>query len=323
MLDALGREIDYMRVSVTDRCNLRCKYCMPCDLPSIPHDSVLRYEEFLRLCGIAAGIGVRNIKVTGGEPLARKGCVAFIRELKRLPGIEHVTLTTNGVLLGPRVAELAEMGLDGVNISLDSLDAETSLRITGSESLPAALRALHGAVDAGLRVKVNFVPLKGWNDSEIVHMARLAEKLPVDVRFIELMPTACGEQFERVPGSEVLELLLREYPDLEPDCSRHGFGPARYYRSERLKGGVGLIDSVSNHFCGACNRVRLTSEGFLKLCLFHGEGLDLRGMLRAGASDAEIREAMAGAVREKPERHFFGGCASANSGIGMMSKIGG
>ena len=323
MRDAKGRTIDYMRVSITDRCNLRCQYCMPENLPFIPHDSILRYEEILRLCAAMAGMGIKHIKVTGGEPLSRKGWLPFVQELKAVPGIEHVTLTTNAVLLEPYVDALAELGLDGVNISLDSLNSGTYLWITGRDEFGQVWKTLHKTVEAGLRVKVNCVPIMGVNDNEILSFARLAEDMPVDIRFIELMPTEAGGQFHGVSGTEILTRLQSEYPDLTPDETQHGFGPARYFRSARLQGSFGVIDAVTNHFCSTCNRLRLTSEGFLKLCLSHGDGMDLRGMLRGGMADAEIEAAIRHAVYNKPERHCFGSETNTGSGIKKMSQIGG
>ena len=321
MRDLLGRDIDYMRISITDRCNLRCNYCMPDGLPPISHDDILRYEEILRLCRAAAKAGIKHFKVTGGEPLVRKGCLDFLRGLKSIPGVEHVTLTTNGILLEPRVEEMAKLGLDGINVSLDSLNPDTYRQITGSGDFSAVWRGLHKAAEAGLRVKVNCVPILGQNDGEITAIARLAEELPVDVRFIEFMPTAANEGFEGLPGDEILNLLLEVYPDLAGDPKRRGFGPARYFKSKRMRGSVGLIDAIGSCFCPGCNRVRLTSEGFLKLCLFHEDGLDLREMLRSGADDREIEAAFEQAVHRKPERHRFGD--PAKMGIKNMSRIGG
>jgi len=320
MRDALGRVIDYMRVSITDRCNLRCSYCMPQDLPFLSHDDILRYEEILRVCAAAGRLGIKTIRVTGGEPLARKGCVDFIRRLKAVSGIERVTMTTNGILLEPYIDELAELKLDGLNISLDSLNAKTYQTLTGQDVFPQVWKSLNRAVEAGLRVKVNCVPIRGQNEGDLIPMARLAETLPVDVRFIELMPAAGGGGLEGISSEEILATIRTQYPDLIPDPSVRGFGPARYYTSGRLKGGIGFIHAISDHFCANCNRLRLTSEGFLKLCLHHGNGLDLREMLRDGASDTDIGAAIAKTVYEKPERHRFG---ESPAGIKKMSQIGG
>jgi cyclic pyranopterin phosphate synthase len=293
---------------------------MPEDLQFIPHDNILRYEEILRICEAAARLGIRIIKMTGGEPLVRKGCVDFIKALKSLPGIERVTLTTNAVLLEPYINILAGIKLDCVNISLDSLDAATYARITGRDAFPSVWCSLRKAVESGLRVKINCVPIRGVNENDILPIARLAEEYPIDARFIELMPTTSGGHMDGITGAEVFARLLSAYPDLTPDAAVRGFGPARYYKSGKLKGGIGFINALGDCFCPGCNRVRLTSEGFLKLCLYHDGGLDLRIMIRSGANDAEIESAIAGAIYNKPERHLFG---SARTGIERMSRIGG
>ena len=317
MKDSSKRVIDYMRVSITDRCNLRCGYCVPENPAYIPHEQILRYEEILRICDIMAGLGIRTVKVTGGEPLVRKDVPDFIGKLKKIPGIENVSLTTNGVLLEPYVDTLAAIGLSGVNISLDAVRPETYKRLTGRDEFDRVWRSLTKALEAGLRVKINCVPVKGLNCDEIIPIARLAGEFPVDVRFIELMPA--GRDLQGVAGPEIIDILKREFPDLSADCSPRGFGPARYFKSSALKGGIGLIDAVSAHFCGRCNRLRLTSEGFLKLCLHHSGGVDLRALLREGADDSEIREKITAAVRDKPERHFLDGGGE----IDRMNRIGG
>lgn len=324
MLDSLGRDIDYIRISITDRCNLRCRYCMPEEgVQPLSHCDVLRYEELLRLTRAAVRIGVRNVKVTGGEPLARKGCIDFLRELKSLPGIEHVTITTNGVLLESALADLVQMKIDGVNISLDSLSGETYRHITRQDAFPAVWRAIVKAVEAGLRVKVNCVPIAGLNDMEIVDFALLTEDMPIDVRFIEFMPSGVGESLEGISGEEILGRLTEAYPDLIQDTRRRGFGPARYFKSSKMRGSIGIIDALGSCFCPGCNRVRLTSDGFLKLCLFHDKGLDLREMLRSGADDNEIEAAITEAIFRKPERYTLGGITGPDMSIKNMSQIGG
>ena len=322
MRDAFGREISYMRVSITDRCNLRCAYCMPEGFKPISHADVLRYEEILRVCAIAARTGIRVIKMTGGEPLARKDCVEFIRALKQVPGVERVTLTTNGAMLAPHIQALADMGLDGLNISLDALNPEVYRAITGVGAFDKVWRSLTAAIEAGLRVKLNCVPIRGVNESEILPLAGLAESLPIDIRFIELMPAQKTAALRGVRAAEIIELLLSAYPDLTHETSAHGFGPAQYFTSAKLKGGIGLITALGSHFCAECTRLRLTSEGFLKLCLCHDDGLDLRRMMRQGASDTDIEKAMRGAIFNKPERHHFNDKNRVN-GISEMPRIGG
>jgi cyclic pyranopterin phosphate synthase len=301
---------------------------MPAEgVASIRRSEILRYEEFVRICRAAVKCGIKTVRVTGGEPLARKDCIRFLKDLKSIPGLERVTLTTNGVLLAPYAEALAEMGLDGVNISLDSLDADTFMQITGRDEFAAVWDSLQAAIGAGLRVKVNCVPISGVNDTEIEAFARLTEHYPIDVRFIEFMPSEAGECFRSLPTAEILERLRKEYPDMAEDRRRRrrGSGPALYYKSAKMRGAVGLIAATSHCFCAGCNRIRVTSEGFLKLCLYHGEGIDLRSLIRNGADDSAIEAAIAGAILRKPERHFFGSQADSNMGMGIknMSRIGG
>jgi len=321
MKDSYNRTIDYMRVSITDHCNLRCKYCMPYDPPFIPQGEILRYEEILRICRAAAETGIKHIKVTGGEPLVRQGCVKLIQELKTLPGIEHVTLSTNGVLLEQYLDALRALGIDGINISLDTLDPVTYCEVTGSSVLDRVWRSVQKALELGVRVKLNCVPLRGINDLGCLQVARLAERYPLDIRFIETMPIGYGNEFALVTGAELLESLRRVYHDLHEDGSKRGFGPARYYVSGSLKGSIGFIDAVSHCFCERCNRIRLTSEGFLKLCLNHDDGVDLKALVRGGADDAVLVHTIGEAIRAKPDRHRF--YAEAPKPQVEMSRIGG
>jgi len=313
MTDSTGRKIQYMRISITDRCNLRCSYCQP-TLP-LSHHNILRYEEILRVCEIITGLGIHAFRVTGGEPLVRKGCVDFLRKLKSLPGVSRLSLTTNGVLLEPYVNELAQT-VDGINISLDSINTDTYRKITGTNGLDAVLQSLHSALNAGHRVKINCVPMRGINDSEIIQLAQLAEKFPIDVRFIEYMPTTANNDTLRVAGSEILRQLSQEYSDLQPNNQLKGQGPARYYKSAKMQGSIGIITAIDNCFCADCNRVRLTSQGFLKLCLFHDDGVDLRTLLHGETCDSEIEAAISRAISQKPGHHRFGK-------IKNMSQIGG
>ncbi|MCL2169959.1 MAG: GTP 3',8-cyclase MoaA [Defluviitaleaceae bacterium] len=320
MIDSFSRKINYMRVSITDRCNLRCAYCMPEDVESISHDDVLRFEELLHLCSIMARLGAKTIRVTGGEPLVRKGCVGFIEELKKLDGLENVTLTTNGILLSKNLDRLVAAGLDGLNISLDSQCPEIYKKITGVDAYAQVMDAIKQAVHAGMRVKVNCVPIKGVNDSQILPMAALPLTMPIDVRFIELMPTGAGGDMKGISLDEVTEIIRGAHPNLEVDDSFHGFGPARYLKSADMLGSIGFISSMSEIFCAGCNRVRLSSEGFLTLCLHHNKGLSLRELLRGGASDEEIETAILQSISEKPEKHHL---LENEIGLKDMSKIGG
>ena len=306
MLDQFDRNIDYMRISVTDRCNLRCRYCMPDGAAFESHEAILRYEEILRICRAAIGLGIRRFKITGGEPLVRRGCAELIAALKALPGTEQVTLTTNGLLLGQHLDALCAAGLDAVNISLDTLDEEKFRRITGFSGFrPTDALALLGRCrDRGLRAKINAVLLPE-NRNEVCVLAAIAADRPVDVRFIELMPIGFGGGLERVSPDEALEALKKHWPDLHATDEKRGNGPARYYASEGLLGRIGFIDAVSHRFCDSCNRVRLTSTGQLKPCLCFDSTVDLRALLRGGCRDQELESALRDGIFRKPRAHRF------------------
>lgn len=239
MRDSFGRTIDYIRISITDRCNLRCRYCMPEGCEYVFHDDVLRYEELLRLCSIFAACGIRHYKVTGGEPLVRRGAAEFMRELKRIPGVETVTVTTNGILLPQEAEKLAEAGIDGVNISLDADTPEDYERITGRPLYDQVMRGMQASLNAGLKTKLNCVLLADAGD-QIQLLAEYAERYPVDVRFIELMPIGAGQSGGGLDPAEARNMILEKYPDLHPIDEKRGNGPARYEASKELQGRIGL-----------------------------------------------------------------------------------
>lgn len=301
MVDQFERTINYMRLSITDRCNLRCRYCMPDGAAPVTHSDVLTYEELLRVAAAGVELGITKFKVTGGEPLVRRGCVDFIARLKALPGVEQVTLTTNGVLLAPAVPRLAETGVDGVNVSLDAPDREAFAAITGFDGLDQVLESIGALLAAGIPAKLNCVLLPGC-EGRLIPLARFAAR-GLDVRFIEVMPIGAGAAQPGPGRDQALSILRGEWPDLRPVDERRGNGPAHYYASAALAGRVGMIDAVSHKFCSRCNRVRLTSTGVLKPCLCYGEGTDLRAVLRErpGALKAVLRAAVYG----KPQAHCF------------------
>lgn len=338
MKDSFGRTIDYMRISITDRCNLRCRYCMPDGVECVPPKEILSLEEIEAIAICAAGLGIRHIKVTGGEPLVRKDCCRLVKLLKSTPGIEKVTITTNGVLLERYLDSLLEAGIDGINISLDTLDPAMYEKITGFPCLAQVMKAVERASALNIPVKINTVSIgfasmdgleekredtgtAGWKE-----MAELTRRYPIDVRFIEMMPIGYGRQFETINHKELLKELYREYPGLSEDHSLHGFGPAVYYRIPGALGSVGLISAIHGKFCDRCNRVRLTSQGFLKTCLCYEDGADLRAVLREGMEEAggeghyhwplgkcpgderlqkRLTEAMKKAIEQKPAAHCF------------------
>lgn len=312
MKDHFERVIDYMRISITDRCNLRCRYCMPEDIEFVPHDNILRYEEFIRLAKLFAKQGIRKIKVTGGEPLVRHGCQDFIRDLKSIDGIDNVTLTTNGVLLDRYLPDLLDAGVDAINISLDTMQKDKYFRITGRDEFDQVWRGIQNTMAAGMKVKLNCVPIGGVNDDEIADFFELARKNPIDVRFIEMMPIGHGREYDAVSVEDILDQLKNRYEGIEEIQRKKGNGPAVYFENEEFRGSIGLIGAVHKKFCESCNRIRLTSEGFLKLCLYYSEGVDLRSLVRGGASDEEITAAIAQAIANKPQEHHFS-CDAVNT----------
>ena len=306
MFDAYGRDIHYLRLSVTDLCSLRCRYCMPEGVPKLAHGDILTYEEFLRLAALFARCGVDTVRVTGGEPLVRPGVEQLVAGLKATPGIRKVTMTTNGVLLAEKLPALLAAGLDSVNISLDTLDAETFRRITARDELAHVLEGIRAALASGIPVKLNCVPQAGVNEGELETIAALAQEYPLQVRFIEMMPIGCGAALPCLSGPELLARLARRWPQLRlVSGAAFGDGPAVYYTAPGWQGSVGFIAAVHGKFCGSCNRVRLTSQGFLRPCLASETGTDLRALLRGGASDEQLLQAIREAVFEKPREHHF------------------
>ena len=280
MQDTYGRTIDYMRISITDLCNLRCRYCMPEGVEKRPMSELLTFEQIVEISEAAAAIGIRRFKITGGEPLVRRGAPQLIRMIHDIPGAEQVTLTTNGVLLSQYLPELRDAGLQAVNISLDTLDPAVYEQITGRDELERVLRAVQDSLDAGLKVKINAVLQKDRNADAWVR------------------------------GSEILEKIRALYPDLEEDHSVHGNGPAVYVHIPEWQGSIGFISAVHGKFCGSCNRIRLTSTGKIKPCLCYGDPVDLMPVLRDEALSESGRhqqliQALRQAIEGKPEAHHF------------------
>lgn len=324
MKDQYGRTIDYMRISITDRCNLRCRYCMPEDIPSISHEEILRFEEILQICQSAVLLGIRKFKVTGGEPFVRKGCLPFLKRLKELPGVEQVTLTTNGMLLAPAVPMLKEMGIDGINVSLDTTAPHTFQNITGRGDFSQVWEGLMAAQASGIRTKVNAVLLQGVNGQDFESLVRIAEAYPIDVRFIEIMPIGYGQNYRGYDRNALLARLAGQFPDYQEVTASRGNGPASYISIPGFRGCIGFIDAIHGKFCGSCNRIRLTSDGMLKPCLYYGDGIDLKTPLRQGASQEQLRELICQGILKKPACHQFQ--AQNTGGVPeqrRMSQIGG
>jgi cyclic pyranopterin phosphate synthase len=302
LTDGFGRVHDDLRLSVTDRCNLRCAYCMPEDPVWFPRERMLTFEEIRRVVAVLAGAGVRKVRLTGGEPLVRRGLPDLVRMLAAIPGIEDLSLTTNGVLLARQARTLAEAGLRRVNVSLDTLDPQRFARLTGRPRLPEVLEGLQAAAEAGLSpIKINAVLLRGVNDDEAEGLVDLGRTRGCEVRFIEVMPLdnhAAWDLSRVVSGSELRRRIAARWP-IVPELPNDPSAPAARYRFADGRGAVGFVDSVTRPFCGDCSRLRLTSDGHVRVCLYDDREVDLRGPLRASADDEALLALVRGALAGK------------------------
>ncbi len=328
-LDAYQRPISYLRISVTDRCNLRCIYCMPPKgVPWRPHEEILRYEEIEIIVRAAARLGISKVRLTGGEPLVRLGLVELVRMIAQIPGIDDLAMTTNGTLLARYAAELAAAGLRRVNISLDTLRPERFQLITRFGHLEDVLAGMEAAREAGLHpIKINTVVMRGLNDDEVIDLARRTVEEGWHVRFIELMPLVNDDamyarwQEHVITAQEIRQRIEDALGKLEPAALDTGNGPARYYRLPEAHGTVGFITPLSEHFCHGCNRLRLTADGHLRPCLLSDYEIDLRTPLRRGADVAEIEALLLSGISNKPQRHHLDECVLPEGRV--MSEIGG
>ncbi|MGF0033958.1 GTP 3',8-cyclase MoaA [Bariatricus sp. SGI.154] len=307
MKDQYQRTIDYIRISVTDRCNFRCRYCMPEEgVESICHTEIMTYEEILRLVRLAAGLGIKKVKITGGEPLVRRGVCGLIGEISRMPGIESVTITTNGALLEQYLTELVQAGVTGINISLDTLNRERFRYITRRDDYDKVQAGLKQAVATGIPTKINCVPMRGFNEDELADIAALAKHDPVAVRFIEMMPIGMGVEKAGIYQDEIRKGLESRYGTMLPIEEMLGNGPAKYYQIPGFQGKIGFISAISHEFCEGCNRVRLTADGILKPCLNYESHINLKQEMRNGIDDWELEKILKDAIYAKPRCHSFG-----------------
>ena len=325
MKDHYGRKIDYLRISVTDRCNLRCIYCMtPEGVKPITHKEILSYEEIVRIAAIAVSLGVKKIRITGGEPLARKNITHLIFSLCALKGIEDISLTTNGILLEKYADDLARAGLNRINISLDSLKQERYRDITRGGGIEDVLKGIEKAGQAGLiPIKINMVPIKGYNIDEIEEFAKITLTKPYQIRFIEFMPIGFIELWspdKYVPINEI-KSIVEKIGTLLPVKMKKS-GPAEYFKFEGAPGVIGFINAISHRFCEECNRLRLTADGKLRPCLFSETEIDLKTPIRSGAPDSEIERLLRLSIEVKPEGHNLN-CTKEFNALRTMSKIGG
>ncbi|WP_265823209.1 GTP 3',8-cyclase MoaA [Geovibrio ferrireducens] len=323
--DRFGREVRYLRISVTDRCNFRCKYCMPSDeFKHLEHSSILRFEDMLFVTEVFASLGVHKVRVTGGEPLVRKGVTDFLRELHKIEGIDEVTLTTNGALLGKYAEEIAASGVKRINVSLDSLKAEKYKEITGGFDIQKLMESIFLAKKAGLRpVKTNSVLIRGFNDCEIYDFCEFAARADIVVRFIEFMPigNSCEWKKENIMyGAEILDLISKRYK-VTPVGRDKNAGPAKNYQ---LSNGatIGIITPISNHFCSECDKLRLTADGKIRPCLLTDKETDIVDAVRSRDKDA-LRAAIMDALGKKDEEHHIVADSRNERFKRTMSKIGG
>lgn len=327
MVDSYGREINYMRISVTDRCDLRCRYCMPEEGidHKLKHKNILSLEEVARLVKIATEVGIRKVRITGGEPLVRKNIIKLIEDISNLELIDDIALTTNGMLFNDMAEDLKKAGLNRVNFSLDSLVPDKYNYITRNGNLKNVIKSIFTALELDFKpVKINTVVIRGFNDNEILSLAKLAYDYPIHVRFIEFMPVGDLLYWKKerlMKSEEVRALLEKEYNLTNPGHIR-GNGPAKYFNIEGGQGSIGFISPMSNHFCHECNRIRMTADGKLRGCLYDKKEIDLREAIENGADDHQLRTLFLKAINNKPLKH------NMNAGWGShnerkMYQIGG
>lgn len=325
MKDQYGRTIRYLRLSVTDQCNLCCRYCRPRGSAEggAAAESLLTDEEILRLVWLFSERGIRRIKLTGGEPLLRPNLCALAGAIKKLPLIEQVTLTTNGIYLGRFLDELQKGGIDAINISLNTLDPRRYERITGYDGWQTVRDNVYWSLRRGIRTKINVVPQSGENSAEIESFAQLAKEEDLSVRFIEMMPLGIADVAEGVDGAMILARLEQRYGKAALISESYGNGPASYYQFPGFRGRIGIISAVSHPFCDSCNRIRLTAQGIVKPCLQFEGGIDLKKMLRQGADEQSILAQIEESIFRKPRSHCFSEGALPDRETHLMSEIGG
>lgn len=324
LIDRHGRHINYLRLSVTDRCNLRCRYCMPAEgLSLLKHGDVLSYEELYRIACEAVSLGVEKIRITGGEPLVRKGLISFIERLSAIPGLKELVLTTNGILLREMAVHLRQAGIQRLNISLDSMNPTTFAAITRGGDLGKVLDGIAAAEEVGFSaIKINMVVMRGVNDDELLDFVALTLRKPYTVRFIEYMPTLQDSEWSTrsLGGQEILERISQHF-SLLPLVSAEMAGPARNFKIGGAVGAIGIITPISGHFCESCNRIRVTASGLVRGCLFDNKSVDLTSHLRS-SEHAQVREILQRIIIDKPGRHHLEEDEPGHGTI-AMSRIGG
>ena len=305
MEDQFHRNIDYLRISVTEQCNLRCRYCRPEPVDAADLDC-LTCDEMLKLCRIFLQLGIRKFKITGGEPLIRRGIMDFLKELKALPKTGQVTVTTNGVLLESFAAQMAQTGIDGINVSVDSLDQKKYEQITGKDCLFDVLQGICAAEEAGIPIKINKVILPEDTMEDLLPFFQIMKERRIPVRLIEQMPLgSCRYTEPKLTGEKILKEIRDKGWSVKKVDAQIGNGPAVYYQMEGYQGYLGLIEALHHNFCGECNRIILLSDGSLKSCLYYPPVLSLKDLIRTGAADTEMAQKIREAVFCKPRSHHF------------------
>jgi cyclic pyranopterin phosphate synthase len=305
-IDAFGRKINYLRISVTDRCNLRCVYCMPEEgIKLFPHSEILTYEEIIKIVKASRKIGIDKIRITGGEPLIRKNLPYLIEKINEIVGINDLAITTNGILLWKLLPQLKKAGLKRVNISLDSLKKDRFYKITKQDALDDVIKSIEKCLEESIMpIKINMVVIKGINHDEIIDFAKITRNKPIIVRFIEYMPWGNLNKWDKeriINANEIKSIIEKEFGKIIP-VSTSSTGPAVNYHINGFKGYIGFITPLSEHFCGNCNRIRLTADGKLRLCLFSQNEIDIKTKIRSGASIEELSQFIIDAIYKKPEK---------------------
>ena len=305
MIDKFGRKVDYLRISVTENCNLKCIYCIDDNILNTYKNDILSDDEIVKIATECASLGIKKIRITGGEPLVRKNIENLIYRLNNIKEIEEIYITTNGVLLNDKIEILKENGLTGVNISLDSLNKDRFKKLTKFDKLKEVLLSIDKALELGLKVKINTVIVDDINKDEIIDFVKLTKDKNIDIRFIELMPIGAAKKYKGISNEEILNIIKNNFKNIQVENKSKRSGPANYIRVDNYKGKIGFISPISNCFCEDCNRIRLTSTGFLKKCLHYNYGIDLKKHIRSNISNKDLKELINLNIYDKPQNHLF------------------
>ena len=305
MIDKFGRKVDYLRISVTENCNLKCIYCIDDNILNTYKNDILSDDEIVKIATECASLGIKKIRITGGEPLVRINIENLIYRLNNIKEIEEIYITTNGVLLNDKIEILKENGLTGVNISLDSLNKDRFKKLTKFDKLKEVLLSIDKALELGLKVKINTVIVDDINKDEIIDFVKLTKDKNIDIRFIELMPIGAAKKYKGISNEEILNIIKNNFKNIQVENKSKRSGPANYIRVDNYKGKIGFISPISNCFCEDCNRIRLTSTGFLKKCLHYNYGIDLKKHIRSNISNKDLKELIYLNIYDKPQNHLF------------------